>query len=944
MRQTEQWILFDTACKCLTAASINQTSLYDSLCNLDICLQKYRIEIHNDTIKHDSKLKNINDENNEDDERNLRRVVSYLLQLELVRTGSKLSELQKTIQHKIDECFDLCGLRNSFLVALEMIHSASSKRSETEAKLNWNVCILSSAHVIRRLLLIQCKNGNDLDTLQGKRFQSFLREFFQHEDTNAKIPSYSKVQMQVTHFINSVIVLLPTQIANAFHSSKLKLPYWAVRSNFVQQIIQTSAFAALFATKDSQSCNDKKEDDKMDIETTYFSSLMEVLLRNGSSDDVCSGIYICWKSLMKKEMPDIMDRKLMVEVIKRGMNNLSSRSCSNLIRSSIKKVISEIEMYPTTMSRENAKLICKNECLPFLHDISLGMLVNEDTREMFVNLMVLSPSPSGDIGEQKLITRCIVELIVLCSGIQESARVENDNIAKLNDQKSILMEHLIEVANVWNDAQFVNETDHFQQQHITYFILDAMDYMQKDNDDAYQDAAIQSLVIGVTNRLNVSETSIRHDGMMVAEKLAPILGQELKFDELDGTRDEELHGSRSDETIMESYRCLKSDVESNQIKPKRKRKKKIVAIDPDEEYLSDYSSLNNDESESDCASNDPGISDVDSEWSEEENNIIPIDDEEDLRPIQKPKYLQECLNLLRGSDDDHDSKHMLEIALSEVSTLVRDCPPDLGDMASIITKELLCIENRYNSPSFSQNRWDGLCSLAACAPIYSIPCLQAEVYAEVSLEVRLDSLAIMQHASYELCGQTELDKRRKERGDMVKSSSSNQNLAVKVTENLKTRRWGHKQHSKASVTNKFGELSPLFFYPLIQGFLRSKSDKILWGGENGGRLLSSLLITLSTCVDCAGIHPGKAILSSDLFDLAWSFRQAQNPEVRHAVLVSVAICLPQLNPIALTKILSTEQLPEDLKRIKEYDSNSECRQLASLILGSFSGYRFSNLM
>ena len=210
--------------------------------------------------------------------------------------------------------------------------------------------------------------------------------------------------------------------------------------------------------------------------------------------------------------------------------------------------------------------------------------------------------------------------------------------------------------------------------------------------------------------------------------------------------------------------------------------------------------------------------------------------------------------------------------------------------------------------------------------------------------MRLDSLAIMQHASYELCGQTELDKRLKERGDMVKSSSSNQNLAVKVTENLKTRRWGHKQHSKASVTNKFGELSPLFFYPLIQGFLRSKSDKILWGGENGGRLLSSLLITLSTCVDCVGIHPGKTILSSDLFDLAWSFRQAQNPEVRHAVLVSVAICLPQLNPIALTKILSTEQLPEDLKRIKEYDSNSECRQLASLILGSFSGYRFSNLM
>lgn len=934
MRQAEQRILLDTACKCLTAARIDQTSLYDALCNLAVCLQKYRIEINNYTLQQDSELKNIDDEGNEDDESNLRRVVSYLLQLELVRTGSNLSELQKTIQHKIDECLDLCGLRNSFLVALEMIHSAPSKRSEGEAKLNWNVCMLSSAHVIRRLLLFQYKNGDNLDTLQGKRFQSFLREFFQDEDVNAKIPLYSKIQMQVTHFINSVIVLLPTQIANAFHSCKLKLPYWAVRSKFVEQIIQTSVFAALFASKDREGCNDKKEDDKIDIEATYFSSLMEVLLRNGSSDDVCSGIYFCWKLLMAKEIRDIMDRKLMIEVIQRGINNLSSpRSCSNLIRSSIKKVISEIEMYPTTMSRENAKLICKNECFPFLHDISLGMLVNGDTREMFVNLMVLSPSPSGDFGEQKLMTRCVVELIALCSGVQESTRVENDDVAKSSDQKIILMEHLIEVANVWNDAIFVNETDHFQQRHITSFILDAMDYMQKDNGNAYQATAIQSLVIGVTNRLNVSETSIRHDGMMIAEKLAPILGEELKFDELDGTRDD----STRDEFIMESHRCLKIDVESNQIKPKRKRKKKIVAIDPDEEYLSDNSSLNNDESESDCASNDSGISDVDSEWSQEENNIIPIDDEEDLRPIQKPKYLQECLNLLRGSDDDHDAKHMLEIALSEVSTLVRDCPPDLCDMASTLTKELLCIENRYNSPSFSQNRWDGLCSLAVCAPIYSIPCLQAEIFAEVSLEVRLDALAIMQHASYELCGQLELDKSRQERGNILISSSSNKDLAVQVTENLKTRRWRHKHHTEKSVANKFGELSPIFFYPLIQGFVQSKSDKILWGGENGGRLLSSLLITLSTCVECAGLHPGKSILSSDLFDLAWTFRQAQNPEVRHAVLVSVAICLPQLNPIALTKILSTEQLPQDLKRIKEYDSNTECRQLASLILGSFSG-------
>jgi len=58
------------------------------------------------------------------------------------------------------------------------------------------------------------------------------------------------------------------------------------------------------------------------------------------------------------------------------------------------------------------------------------------------------------------------------------------------------------------------------------------------------------LVIGVTNRLKVSEKSIRQDGMMVAEKLAPLLGQNLKFDELDGTRirDKDLTISGNDAT------------------------------------------------------------------------------------------------------------------------------------------------------------------------------------------------------------------------------------------------------------------------------------------------------------------------------------------------------------------------------------------------------------
>jgi hypothetical protein len=158
-----------------------------------------------------------------------------------------------------------------------------------------------------------------------------------------------------------------------------------------------------------------------------------------------------------------------------------------------------------------------------------------------------------------------------------------------------------------------------------------------------------------------------------------------------------------------------------------------------------------------------------------------------------------------------------------------------------------------------------------------------------------------------------------------------------IAENLKTRRWGRgrQNYTNRTVSNKFGELSPLFFYPLIQGFAESKQNEVLWGGENGGRLLSGLLVTLSTFVESAGNHPGTSTLASDLFEISWSFCQAQNPEVRRSVLISLATCLPYVTADYLARMICTEQLPNHLEQMKQFDSHEDCRQLASLILESF---------
>ena len=67
-----------------------------------------------------------------------------------------------------------------------------------------------------------------------------------------------------------------------------------------------------------------------------------------------------------------------------------------------------------------------------------------------------------------------------------------------------------------------------------------------DKQSIEQQNVLQELIQGVTNRLKVSEESVRIDGMQIGERIAPILGQSLKFDELDGLRDEDVDDEEFD--------------------------------------------------------------------------------------------------------------------------------------------------------------------------------------------------------------------------------------------------------------------------------------------------------------------------------------------------------------------------------------------------------------
>ena len=89
-------------------------------------------------------------------------------------------------------------------------------------------------------------------------------------------------------------------------------------------------------------------------------------------------------------------------------------------------------------------------------------------------------------------------------------------------------------------------------------------------------------------------------------------------------------------------------------------------------------------------------------------------------------------------------------------------------------------------------------------------------------------------------------------------------------------------------------------------------------------------------VNCASTYPSHAVsaLAIDLFELAWSFHDANSVEVRRSVLLAMATCM-QLMPLDVLSSNCRKWVPF-LKESSMRDSDEECRKLSTIMMGSFS--------
>mmetsp|Transcript_4269 Transcript_4269/g.10870 ORF Transcript_4269/g.10870 Transcript_4269/m.10870 type:complete len:1189 (-) Transcript_4269:56-3622(-) len=729
------------------------------------------------------------------------------------------------------------------------------------------------------------------------------------------------------------------------------------------------------------------------VSSKYFQLLVQQLIEGTRSEIVVHQLYKCWKACgtgnadtSTTSLPDSsLPRSILCRCLQSTLASIQSkRAVAEFSRVMLRHCakqelpLSEPSSLLSQQTRDKLDGECASCILPFLREVLLPPL-SKDTglADAIVKFIILTPPTSyhrqqGPTSRPYLMLHSVDRAIPLCL-VQLLAEIDQDALSNVTtyekdsvsdddseadyyqNVKAVTM-HLFAVASVWCEDIFIGKTDALQQQYVTEFVLHSLKSKHLTQDDLQRGLSddgtslAAALVQGVTFRLDVSRSeSIRVDGMRVAEAMAKLLGQQLRFDELHPP-------CEGDIDITEEN----TKTETRREKKKRAHVKPTVPVivDPDAEYFTDDSD-SSDSSSTSVSSADSQDSDVsfDSTSSWGEDSLVPYsmnDDEEDLRHVPRPRTLRDCLAYLLTSENEdlaHDKQHA---ALMELDTIIHSRPLDLMDVVSTLVRILLFLEDKFSLDQFAAKRWNSLMAVGVIMPLETCMILVGEMKGNISLGTRLEALSLLKCVAQELSGVGRNPQQRENFNcsDQKVTVSTRLQIALNLHDASdeggkiakvdlsahasKTRRWRKPRTFPTTTPNRFGAISVHMIYSLFALLSSTKEDKSIWGGPTGEKFLSEFLRTLSTMLYCAYTYPssGLRVLAKDMFNLAWSFHDAKCAEVRHAALLGMATCMSLL-PTEIV-IQNAHGVGLFLNQCRVHDENPDCRYLASLVLSSMA--------
>ena len=312
--------------------------------------------------------------------------------------------------------------------------------------------------------------------------------------------------------------------------------------------------------------------------------------------------------------------------------------------------------------------------------------------------------------------------------------------------------------------------------------------------------------------------------MRIAREFSILLGHDIVFDEL-----------VEEEKLEQKVLLLKSSVASRgvdgvllpQLSSSAGDKSTsggprgglISSVGNDNDYSTDSNSDSNSDSDSEIEGYDCS--------DEKTESTIPL-----------TNYLRICLELILAPDTDKDAHDKQLSALKSIPRIVENNPVDAGDVCGPLLRELLRLNNNFNTDNFDELKLTAVQSLLVRYPNLSVPVLCWALEEEAfSISVRIFAISCLARGAFILSGlikpistiplsiDNENEKtNREKKKDINKNeinhemNQRNQNdLTIKSKTTIKRPlKLAATTKKKIIISNNFGPLGPIFFYPILR--------------------------------------------------------------------------------------------------------------------------------
>ncbi|XP_030610937.1 telomere length regulation protein TEL2 homolog [Archocentrus centrarchus] len=504
-------------------------------------------------------------------------------------------------------------------------------------------------------------------------------------------------------------------------------------------------------------------------------------------------------------------------------------------------------------------------------------------------------------------------------------RITLGYLAADRDRRPLLIQVVRSLAQAWANSSAVKHTPLEQQLYVSKALLLSVSLLKDSEIQELRSELLQCMLGGMQSHLDSNVLQIRRMGMVVGEYLSSrmdINGTKLKF-EYD--QDEE---TRELLSLLVPVACNEPEAEP------------VNRPDSPEETSETSESAQNASSQN-TSGPLPLKPDPDSDLdSDDELTPYDMSGDQEISKAAPPRYLRDCVEILRSSEDPV----RVELALKAAESLVRKNAFTAREISVQMSKVLLHMEDKYSIDGFLFLRQVTMVALTVtdCIPVTQY--LTTEFYSlNYNLRQRLDILEVLALAAQEL-SRPVTEKRDPSISSAATAESTpypgdnpvhwRQVVERRIQSKTKFLSKRATQTGGKATPNRYAPVAGHFFFPLLKNYDKPQVTFDLLGGDH--LVLGRLIHTLGLFMHLAVNAPIAAQMGCALLDFVWAVRYHTDQMVRRGVLFavcSVFLSMPSQNLL----VGLSDQLFETrswLADVAEGDPDADCRSLAvqSLVL------------